>query len=97
MLPFEDRYTRQRQLPEIGAEGQRRIAESVASLDSSAAAQIAREYLSRAGVQRFSNVDSQGSDFAHAEHFCFSEARDFGRGTALALQHLRVAVDISED
>lgn len=51
MLPFEDRFTRQRQLREVGIAGQRRLEESVAVVPPGRAGEVAADYLTRAGVQ----------------------------------------------
>lgn len=51
MLPFEDRYTRQRQLPEVGVLGQRRLFELEVRPATDAAGVIEALYLERAGVR----------------------------------------------
>ncbi len=51
MLPFEDRYTRQRQLREVGLAGQQRLQASLAVLGTTRADVVAGDYLQRAGVK----------------------------------------------
>jgi len=50
VLPFLDRYSRQRKLPEVGAEGQRRIEGLIARVASGPGCLIELAYLERAGV-----------------------------------------------
>lgn len=50
MLPFEDRYTRQRQLREVGLAGQQRLQTSLAVLGVTRSELVAADYLGRAGV-----------------------------------------------
>ncbi len=56
MLPFEDRYTRQRQLPEVGAAGQDKIAQGRVVTRQP----VAAEYLFRAGVGTVQLETAQG-------------------------------------
>lgn len=51
MLPFEDRFTRQRQLREVGVAGQRQLEASEAILGTTRAEAVAADYLRRAGVR----------------------------------------------
>lgn len=91
MLPFEDRYTRQRQLPEVGEAGQRRIEAIVVELPANSSdAQVARVYLERAGVrqlQRATRADTK--PFPHARYFRHEVAARVGRGTHFALTCIR--------
>jgi hypothetical protein len=98
VLPFEDRYTRQRQLPEVGMAGQARIAEHVASLISEhpLANEVARAYLARAGVRRFETPPHRSQvSFPHAQYFESVEARQFAEGAHLALSQLRHALGLA--
>jgi hypothetical protein len=93
MLPFEDRFTRQRRLREVGAEGQRRLDASRMVLVDHADSDIERDYLERAGVTRF-DLDPQGSlpAFPWADAFEFSAAGSVARGSWYALARLRIAL-----
>lgn len=88
MLPFEDRFTRQRQLPEVGASGQELLALSTAAVCADAAGAIQRMYLERAGIGRFESAKT-ASAFPHASHFRFAEARAVAEGSWRALEHVR--------
>lgn len=99
MLPFEDRYTRQRQLPEVGQAGQARlsaaplnVAETQAKPSESHVARldIAALYLSRAGV----SVQRRGQEqtappLGHAAVFEFAGPREFAEGALMALTEIR--------
>jgi molybdopterin/thiamine biosynthesis adenylyltransferase len=50
MLPFEDRYSRQRRLAEVGSEGQARLCSARLRVAPHPHVDIEMEYLSRAGV-----------------------------------------------
>jgi hypothetical protein len=50
VLPFEDRYTRQRQVREVGLSGHTRIAALDSRLPDTAAGKVAIIYLERAGA-----------------------------------------------
>ena|SRR5690606_37056816 len=50
MLPFEDRYTRQRRLPEVGPTGQERLRQAELSVAGHPDVELELDYLARAGV-----------------------------------------------
>jgi hypothetical protein len=50
MLPFEDRYTRQRRLPEVGPRGQERLARAQLGVADHADVELELDYLARAGA-----------------------------------------------
>jgi len=52
MLPFEDRYTRQRRLAEVGPEGQLRLERQSLAIARHADVELELDYLRRAGVQQ---------------------------------------------
>jgi hypothetical protein len=93
MLPFEDRFTRQRRLREVGAEGQRRLGASRMVLVAHADSDIERDYLERAGVTRL-DLDPHGSlpAFPWADAFEFSAAGSVARGAWYALARIRNAL-----
>lgn len=90
MLPFEDRYSRQRRLPEVGREGQLRISEARLSITPHEGVELEREYLLRAGVRDVS-VEATGSsvEFPWAQQFRFAAPRELARGAHAALCRLR--------
>lgn len=99
MLPFEDRFTRQRQLREVGLSGQKRISESHVVLGRGAADGVAADYLQRAGV----NVQvADGRPFGEtvstteqARALCaFDGPADYLVGTLAALGHLRLVLGL---
>lgn len=101
MLPFEDRYTRQRQLAEVGRQGQERLQNSQWELARSAhltpfAKVVAAEYLRRAGViidnsltLREAKTSTQDPQAAIVEHLRFAGPSNVAAGALAALQHVR--------
>ena len=91
MLPFEDRYTRQRRLPEIGARGQERLLASRVKLDTAPGSDIEAEYLRRAGVQV---VGEQASavEFPLRAEFGHDASRSVAEGAWSALRKIREAL-----
>jgi len=84
-----DRYTRQRRLPEVGDEGQARIALARLSVDDSPEAWSEREYLLRAGVGTVTTVPGlEGAPFAHAAVFRHVASRRLAAGSWRALTGL---------
>jgi hypothetical protein len=90
MLPFEDRYTRQRRLAEVGAAGQARLAEARLELAAHEGSEVEREYLLRAGVQSI-DVDPRlpAEPFPFAAEFEFAASRNLARGAWSALANIR--------
>ncbi len=87
---FEDRYTRQRRLRDVGDAGQSRIASARLAVSDSDGALIETMYLYRGGVERVDIVPREDAEpFAHAGAFCFAEARSVGAGAWRALGKLR--------
>jgi hypothetical protein len=93
MLPFEDRYTRQRRLPEVGAEGQRRLRASAVSLAPHPNVDLERDYLERAGITQIT-VEAQPAapGFPWPEAFEFAAARGVACGAWCALARIRRAL-----
>jgi hypothetical protein len=92
-----DRYARQRLLAVVGDPGQSRIAGATFSVDEAAspAAQVEREYLTRAGATQFLPRSGPAPEFAHAAAFSSDAARDFGGGAWRALAQLRSILELS--
>lgn len=93
MLPFEDRFSRQRRLPEVGADGQRRLGSRVLGLAPHADVDVERDYLERAGVAgtRIDGMAPQLS-FPFARHFEFAAPLSVARGAWCALHRIREAL-----
>lgn len=90
MLPFEDRYTRQRRLAEVGVEGQRRLEAAVQELAQHEAVELEADYLQRAGVQQLSFApDAPSAEFPWPEQFQFSGPALVARGAHGALARIR--------
>jgi hypothetical protein len=89
MLPFEDRYTRQRQLPEVGLAGQEQIARLTALLPEDACGAFAAIYLQRAGAKAKLEGTVSPVTFPHEGYFRWETARDLAAGSHLALALIR--------
>jgi hypothetical protein len=106
MLPFEDRYTRQRQLVEVGLEGQTRLEGSPCKLAqcgplAPAAAQVAVDYLRRAGVAVETNSSTlEPRTVTHDSHdqtlatFHFAGPLHVATGALAALNHIRLVLGV---
>jgi hypothetical protein len=98
MLPFEDRFTRQRQLREVGLEGQRRIEASSVAVGLGAADVVAADYLQRAGVHIEANRDvdwlgETSAEVLQARALCaFAGPGDYLAGALAALGHVRAVL-----
>lgn len=90
-----DRHARQRLLAAVGDRGQARIAAATYTVASDAAAAVARDYLERAGAERFEPENQPLAPFVHAAAFRYPAARDFAEGTWRALEQLRAALEKS--
>ena len=88
-----DRHARQRLLAAVGDAGQARIASATYVVASDAAAEIARDYLTRAGAERFELASQPLEPFVHSGAFRHAAARDFAEGTWRALGQLRLALE----
>lgn len=93
MLPFEDRYTRQRRLEEVGPEGQRRLEAARVVLAAHDGSDIEREYLTRAGLRQI-EVDAQASPahFPMSEFFEFAGPLSVAHGAWCALSRIRAVL-----
>jgi len=92
-----DRYARQRLLAAVGDRGQQRIAEATFVVQAAPlfAAEVEREYLNRAGAERFETAPAGAPPFAHAAVFRHAVARDFAEGAWRALAQLRSILEHS--
>jgi hypothetical protein len=93
MLPFEDRYSRQRRLKEVGPDGQRRIEQAALAIAEHADGELERDYLARAGARQVSiDADAEALDFPWPQHFRFAASLAVARGAWCALSRLRTAL-----
>ena len=90
MSAFDDRFSRQRILTEVGAAGQAKIAGAQLALAAQPGVEIEREYLRRAGVGDVS-IDAElvPQPFPFAAEFEFVTTRVLARAAWSALDHLR--------
>lgn len=97
MLPFEDRYTRQRRLEEVGPEGQRRLEQSTLVLAPHADAELERDYLERAGVRQIRwDAAAVAPEFPWARHFEFTGPLGVARAAWSALARIRAVLGRGE-
>jgi hypothetical protein len=102
MLPFEDRYTRQRRLAEVGPEGQLRLERQRLAIARHADVDLELEYLRRAGVQQVAvrevtaDAEQSALDFPFAAQFQFSGPLGVARGAWSALARIRAALAANE-
>jgi hypothetical protein len=93
MLPFEDRYTRQRRLEEVGPEGQRQLEQTAMVLAPHADADLEREYLERAGVRQLTFAPAASApEFPWPEQFQFAGPLGVARGAWSALSRIRAVL-----
>jgi hypothetical protein len=86
----EDRYARQRRLPEVGDAGQQRIFDAVLEVRGTDGAIVEAEYLMRAGVERLSiSPRGEPDPFVHAEAFVHAAPTRIAAGAWRALAQLR--------
>lgn len=99
MLPFEDRFTRQRQLREVGLSGQERLQASSITLGVSRAEMVAADYLRRAGVQVHETAAPsalrEAATPASEVPCAFEGPATYLRGSLLALDHLRQVLGVT--
>jgi hypothetical protein len=99
MLPFEDRYSRQRKLPEVGPRGQERLARTPLTVAPRVPGSDLFElcYLLRAGVESVtvSNLRPEAPS-AHERVFRFAAPRALAVGALGALSQLRREIGLTE-
>jgi len=107
MLPFEDRYTRQRRLEEVGPEGQLRLERQSLAIARHADVELELDYLRRAGVQQVTvhqvggqqvgaDAEQSALDFPWAAQFQFSGPLGVARGAWSALARIRAVLAADE-
>ena len=90
MLPFEDRYSRQRRLPEVGPSGQERLCAAELVVAEHPDVDLELDYLQRAGVARVT-VDAAAAALTFPWADCFEHEATLGvaRGAWCALARIR--------
>jgi len=90
MLPFEDRYSRQRRLPEVGPEGQARLSQARFEVAPHPDVDLELDYLGRAGVAA-AVLAPDAVPLVFPWSGCFEHAAALGvaRGAWCALARLR--------
>lgn len=90
MLPFEDRHSRQRRLPEVGPEGQARLSEARVAVAPHPDLAVELDYLERAGVAAAA-VDRSQAPLPFPWAGCFEHPAALGvaRGAWCALVRIR--------
>lgn len=90
MLPFEDRYSRQRRLPEVGPSGQERLCEAELVIAEHPDVDLEVDYLTRAGVARVAvDAGAVALTFPWTEHFEHEAALGVARGAWCALARIK--------
>lgn len=93
MLPFEDRYSRQRRLAEVGPEGQLRLLSARVLLSAHPDADIEKDYLVRAGVTPLElDPEATTPSFPWTSFFEFAAPLGVARGAWCALYQIRTAL-----
>ena len=86
---MEDRFTRQRRLPEIGDRGQARIAAECFRVAAGEEAWMERDYLARAGAGVVAiNAELSPAPFVHARHFRHEATRRHASAAWRALRQI---------
>lgn len=96
MLPFEDRYTRQRRLPEVGPGGQERLSLAELSVAEHPDVAIELDYLARAGAAQ-ARVDpaAPALSFPWTSWFEHDAALGVARGAWCALARIKGALGLA--
>ena len=95
MLPFEDRYTRQRRLPEVGPKGQERLSLAELSVAEHPDVALELDYLARAGAEQ-AQIDpaAPALSFPWASWFEHEAALGVARGAWCALSRIKGALGL---
>jgi hypothetical protein len=98
MLPFEDRYTRQRRLPEVGPSGQARLGATALGIAQHSDVELELDYLARAGVVR-ATVDPAGAPLTFPWSAWFEHSAPLGvaRGAWCALERIKRELGLPAD
>jgi len=91
VLPFEDRFSRQRCLPEVGESGQRRLSRARCTVYTDVSGRIEADYLERAGMQiEYAPATSpRDRQDPRLDFFTNAAASDLARGSWNALTRVR--------
>jgi hypothetical protein len=89
------RCARQRLLPEVGHAGQEKLARTPAEVVDEPGADVAWEYLRRAGVQHHQVVEGSAQPFPHAAHLRYTAPLTVAKGAWTALRHVRYVLSLA--
>ncbi len=89
---MDERFERQRLLPEIGADGQRRIGSTDVVVSNTARVDVERAYLEAAGFRSVGLGDAVATPFVHASTFRHEAPRETGAAAWRALGVIRSTV-----
>ena len=97
-MDSEHSLSRQIRLPEVGSEGQARLARASLSVNGRDGSLAEFVYLHRAGIERVSlSPNRTPSPFAHAALYRHASTRRLGAGAWRALAQLREVLGIGSD
>lgn len=98
MLPFEDRYTRQRRLPEVGPKGQERLRQAQLCVAPHPDVGLELDYLVRAGAGE-PRIDPAAPvlAFPWTEWFEHEAALGVARGAWCALSRIKSELGLAPD
>jgi len=95
MLPFEDRHSRQRRLPEVGPQGQERLGEARLTVASHPDVDVEVDYLARAGVAAVAVSEGLSPlEFPWAAWFEHPAALGVARGAWCALTRIKSELSV---
>ncbi|HVJ21127.1 MAG TPA: hypothetical protein VM686_37205 [Polyangiaceae bacterium] len=93
---MDDRYTRQRRLPEVGDAGQARLERAALAVAAGPDALTELAYLERAGAREILISRWQAPEvFTHAAHFRHAPSRKLGAGSWRALRQINRILESS--
>jgi hypothetical protein len=90
----DERTSRQRRLPEVGAEGQARIEAALCEVRGAEQAELEALYLERAGARVVRRPDLPPAPFRYAHLFEFESAREVAASAWRATSTLRNVLGI---
>ena len=96
MLPFEDRFSRQRRLPEVGPSGQERLQRALRRAAPHPGLDIELDYLERAGAgEVVVDATAAAPAFPWMEWFEHEAALSVARGAWCALAQIKRELELT--
>lgn len=90
-----DPFARQKLLPEVGERGQQLLRDAALDVPAGPSAEVAIDYLRRAGVGRVRLTEGAADTFPHAAFFRHAASHELGRGAWQALERIRGVLRLS--